>query len=317
MFDFLDPSLTTVAFKEQVLQGFHRVHKNIPCKYFYDRRGVDLFSKICELPEYYLTRVELAIMTDRMGDICAKLGSGVLLVEYGSGNSSRTWLLLGHLKQPAGYVPVDVSQASLARTVTALQKAHPELPIHSMHMDFTSDFQIPPALTAAARSVIYFPGSAIGNFEPRDARRLLRGIAQQCGVQGGLLIGVDLRKPVPRLEAAYNDTKGLTREFNLNLLVRINRELGGNFDLEQFKHMAFFNPIESRIEMHLVSRMEQAITLDGVEIRFQKEERILTEYAYKYSLEDFELLADSAGLKVDTVWIDPAELFSVQYLTVK
>jgi dimethylhistidine N-methyltransferase len=247
-------------------------------------------------------------------DMAKALGPRCLLIEYGSGSSLKTPLLLQCLEDPAAYVPVDISREHLLSSAAALAERFTDLEICPVWADFTQDFVVPSAGRPCARRAVWFPGSTIGNFGPEHASRLLGRIARLVGPGGGLLIGVDLRKDASIIEPAYNDAAGVTAAFNLNLLSRINRELGADFNLARFEHRAFFNDAQSRIEMHLISRTRQAVHLAGVAIPFAKGESICTEFSYKYSPEAFRDLAQSAGLEVRHVWTDPDNLFSVQYL---
>ncbi len=303
------------TFRDEVLQGLQKSPKELPSKYFYDDVGSHLFEQICELEEYYLTRTELSILQTRLGEMAELLGPRCLLIEYGSGNSQKTRMVLDALHAPAGYVPIDISKDALRRSVAALAQVYPSLDVMPVCADYTSDFAIPTPTRLVARRVAYFPGSTIGNFDPGPARRFLKQIARVCQ-DGGLLIGVDLKKDFNLLHAAYNDHQGVTARFNLNLLVRINEELGADFQLDQFAHYAFYNPIEGRIEMHLASLKNQIVHIGTVEIPFKRGESIWTESSYKYTLEEFAHLAATAGFSVKQVWTDPQELFSVQYLTV-
>jgi dimethylhistidine N-methyltransferase len=300
-------------FRADVLAGLRRRPRELPCKYFYDARGSELFDRICELPEYYLTRTELAIMRRHAGEMADALGPGCLLVEYGSGSGLKTPLLLERLRGPAGYVPVDISRGHLLHSAAALAGRFPNLAVRPAWADFTRPFALPELPRPPARRAVYFPGSTVGNFGPDDAVSLLKGIAELVGPGGGLLIGVDLRKPAAAVEPAYNDAAGVTAAFNLNLLARINRELGADFDLDGFAHRAFFDDAESRIEMHLVSRRRQSVRVGPAAFAFAAGESIRTEFSYKYSREAFRDLARAAGLEVRRVWTDEGELFSVQY----
>jgi dimethylhistidine N-methyltransferase len=290
--------------------------KRIPCKYFYDARGSALFDRICELPEYYLTRTELSIMRRHASSMAEALGPHCLLVEYGSGSSVKTPILIEALRHPAGYVPVDISREHLLSSANRLARRFPNLEINPVGADFTEPFELPDANPATQRVAVYFPGSTIGNFEPEEAVELMKEIAQLVGPGGALLIGVDVRKPAEIVEPAYNDRAGVTTEFNLNLLARINRELEGDFELGSFAHGAFFDPLHSRIEMHLISKKRQAVRIGQATFAFNEGESIRTEYSHKYSLEHFAHLAKQAGLEVQNVWMDDQRLFSVQYLTV-
>ncbi len=308
------PDLAT--FRAEVLMGLQSFEKTLPCKYFYDQRGSQLFDRICDLPEYYPTRTEAGIMRDHVGEMAALFGPDCLLIEYGSGSSTKTRILLDHLPHLAGYVPMDISREHLHRTAVGLADAYPHLDILPLCADYTAEFDLPAAGRPVRSRAVYFPGSTIGNFHRDQAETFLSRIAQVCRSGGGLLIGVDLKKPAHILEPAYDDAQGVTAAFNLNLLRRINDELGADFDLEQFSHRAFYNALAGRIEMHLMSRCPQTVHLGGTTIAFEEEETILTECSYKYSLPEFAALASAAGFAVRKIWTDPEQRFSVQYLTV-
>jgi len=303
-------------FRDDVLAELSRPRKELSCKYLYDDRGSQLFDRICGLPEYYLTRTELAILWHHAWDMAVELGPQCLVIEYGSGSSLKTPLLLEQLSNPAAYVPVDISREHLLASAEAIARRFPRLEVIPVWADFTDDFQLPRTRHVSRRRAVYFPGSTIGNFGPTEAIRLMTGIGRLCGPGGGFLVGVDLRKPAAVLEPAYNDAAGVTAEFNLNLLARINRELGADFELDGFEHRAVFNTQHSRIEMHLVSRRRQVVRIDDTTIRFAAGETICTEHSYKYTPEAFRDLARGAGLDVRRVWSDEAGLFSVQYLEV-
>jgi L-histidine Nalpha-methyltransferase len=304
------------CFQRDVCEGLARVQKTLPCKYLYDARGSALFDRICELDEYYPTRTELGILRRHADAMAAALGPRCLLIEYGSGSSVKTDLLRERLESPAAYVPVDISREHLLRAAAALAARHRRLRVLPVCADFIRPFAVP-RVARAARRVAYFPGSTIGNFGPAEARKFLTQVAEQCGPGGALLIGVDLRKSRAILEPAYDDALGVTAEFNRNLLHRINRELGADFDVSAFDHRAFWNRNEGRIEMHLVSRRDQVVALAGRRFTFARGETIHTESSYKYELEDFGALARSAGFEVDRVWTDAGRFFSVQLLRVR
>lgn len=310
----LDHAPDTQSFLDEALDGLTQTPKTLPCKFFYDARGSALFDQICELDEYYPTRTEMGIMRAYAPAMSALLGTNCRLVEYGSGSSLKTRVLLDNARRLAAYVPVDISREHLHRTASALEQAYPDIPILPVCADYTQPFDLP--RSRAARTVVYFPGSTIGNFAPPQAREFLARVAQVCGPGGGLLIGVDLKKSPALLEPAYNDQDGVTAAFNLNLLARMNREIGADFDLAQFAHHAFYNARLGRIEMHLVSLRAQTVLVGGKCIAFGAGERIHTENSYKYALDEFASLAASAGFQVRQVWTDAAPLFSVQYLTV-
>jgi dimethylhistidine N-methyltransferase len=312
----LTRSSPLTRFRADLLAGLSAPAKTLPCKYLYDDRGSRLFDRICELPEYYPTRTELGILRRHVGDMAAALGDGCLVIEYGSGSGLKTPLLLERLRHPAGYVPVDISRDHLFASAAALARRFPQLEVSPVWADFTKDFEVPATRRVPRRKAVFFPGSTIGNFGPTCAIELMAGVARRCGSGGAFLVGVDLRKSKAILEPAYDDAAGVTAEFNKNLLVRINGELGADFDLDQFDHRAVFDEKHSRMEMYLVSRRRQAVHLDGQTIRFAAGETICTEYSYKYTLDAFGDLARAAGLSVRQVWTDKAGWFSVQYLEV-
>ena len=312
LYDF-EPQTDT--FLEDVLQGLQKTSKELPSKYFYDNVGSQLFEQICALSEYYPTRTELGIMQEHMDEIVELLGKNCLLIEYGSGSSTKTRKLLDALQQPAGYVPIDISKEHLLNAAISLAMAYPDLEVLPVCTDYTSTFEIPAPPVPDLHKVGYYPGSTIGNFDPEPARRFLQQIARACE-GGGLLIGVDLKKDFNILHQAYNDQQGVTAQFNLNLLERINKELGANFQIDCFQHYAFYNPWHSRIEMHLESLKQQDVQIGDVDIAFKSGESIWTESSYKYTPEEFSQLAARAGFTVERVWIDAEELFSIQYLAV-
>jgi len=304
-----------VDMREEILSGLRTAQKTLPCKYFYDTRGSKLFDAICELPEYYLTRTELGIMETHAANMAAALGADVLLVEPGSGSSLKTRPLLDHLSRPVAYVPVDISRAHLLDAANRLNRLYPDLEVLPVCADFNQSFEIPTPRRRASRTIMYFPGSTIGNFEPKSAIQLLKRLRRLSGSEGGLLIGVDLRKDKTVLENAYNDSEGVTAAFNLNLLQRINRDLEGDFDLARFRHHASYNADEGRIEMHLVSLDNQTMHIGEECVRLRENEHILTEYSYKHTLTGFAVLASKAGLAVQQVWSDDRRWFSVLYLS--
>ena len=296
------------------LRGLALKPKRLPSWLFYDERGSALFEEICEQPEYYLTRCEIALMSEHAADIADSLGSDVRLVEYGSGSGRKTRMLLRHLREPVSYVPVEISPEPLQHSVQRLAQEFPQLPLQPLCADFSKPLRLPIPPRAPRRTVLYFPGSTIGNFEAHDAVALLRKMRGEMGDAGGLLVGVDLKKDPALIEAAYNDAAGVTAEFTLNMLLRLNREIGSDFDLAAFAHRARYNPMAGRIETQLVSRREQQVAIGRDKVRFGADEAIQVEYSCKYSLEDFAALADKAGLAVQRVWTDSRRMFSVQYL---
>jgi dimethylhistidine N-methyltransferase len=310
------PSAATAEFLRDVLDGLSRTPKQLPCKYFYDARGSELFDRICELEEYYPTRCETEVLRDYAGEMADLFGPHCVLIEYGSGSSRKTRLLLDRLHEPAAYVPVDISAEHLLISARGLAHRYPGLTIRPVAADFTRPFALPP-LPAADRRVVFFSGSTVGNFQPAEAVTLLAHIARLVGPGGGLLIGVDLRKGRKTLEAAYNDAEGVTAAFNLNLLVRVRRELQADVDPDRFRHRAVYDDAVGRIEMHLVSPARQTVRVGDRTFHFTEGETICTEYSYKYTLEDFRALAARAGFGVDRVWTDSEGLYSVQYLSVR
>lgn len=301
-------------FVAEVLSGLRKRQKEIPAKYFYDEQGSVLFQEICRLDEYYIPRTEMAIMNSHINEIAGLLGAGLLLIEYGCGDCRKTRILLNHLYQPAAFVPIDISKEQLANVTTELATDYPGLELLPLCADYTNDFPLPVTAKPAERTAVYFPGSTIGNFSPDNAKDFLRHINKICGAGGALLIGIDLKKDTDVLNRAYNDNKGITAAFNLNLLERINRELGADFQIGYFKHHAFYNNEKGRVEMHLVSLKNQMVHLNGTPFSFAKGESIWTESSYKYDIDEFEKIASAAGFRIDRVWTDDRKWFSVQYL---
>jgi len=310
--EFFDDHPAVADVRAEVLEGLGRAQKTLPPKLFYDARGSQLFDAITELPEYYPTRTEIGILRESGAEMADLLGRGQVLIELGSGSSLKIQTLLAAL-QPRLYMPVDISREHLLASAQTLCKRFPALAVHAVCADYSAPFRLPLGPDAGPLAA-FFPGSSIGNFEPEEALALLRRVAERLGPGGRLLIGVDLRKSSERLEAAYNDAQGVTAAFNLNLLHRLNRELGANFVLDDFSHRAFFNAERSRIEMHLVSRRDQEVRVAGERFRFRAGETIHTENSCKYGIEDFQALAARAGFVPERVWTDAEDLFSVHAL---
>lgn len=302
------------SFLQDVQAGLSQKQKTLHCKYFYDERGSQLFDQICELDEYYPTRTELGIMTDQASSIAEHVGAKTVLVEYGSGSSTKTRLLLDHLEELKAYLPVDISGEHLHQTAENLREDYGDIEIHPIVADFTVPFDLPEPHDSG-RTTVYFPGSTIGNLRSDDAITLLSSIADQCGTDGGLLIGFDLAKDENVLQAAYDDASGVTAEFNLNLLHRINKELDADFDVDQFGHLVLFNREESRIEIYIESLETQTVNVGGEQFHFEQGERIFTEYSHKYRVEQFVAMAESAGLKMEKLWTDSNEYFAVMHLS--
>jgi dimethylhistidine N-methyltransferase len=306
------PPELSPGFREDVLEGLARPHKALPPKYFYDAAGSRLFERICRLREYYPTRVELAITQRNLADIARFVGKGCALLEYGSGESLKTRLLIRALR-PAAYIPVDISVDALDAAVIRLRREFAWLTVNPVLGDFSRPIDLP-AFPGRARRVVYFPGSTIGNLTPDEAHAFLKMSRAQVGPKGAMVVGVDLKKDANLLHAAYNDAEGVTAAFNLNLLARINRELGGDFDLGRFAHYAFYNPLASRIEMHLVARQAQVVNIGEYRFSFERGESIHTENSYKYTAAEFAALAQRAGFRAVKLWQDARALFSVHGL---
>jgi dimethylhistidine N-methyltransferase len=287
--------------------------RRISPKWFYDERGSRLFDAICELPEYYPTRTELAILTGHAREIAAQMGPRAEIVEFGAGSLRKIRLLLDAMDRPARYLPIDISGEHLARSAAELQRDYAGLDVQPVVADYTQRLLLPAPVQGAGTRVGFFPGSTIGNFTPEEALHFFV-VAGQVLRGGALLVGADLVKDPDVLHAAYNDSQGVTAQFNLNLLARANRELGTDFDLSRFWHSSFYNAPLSRIEMHLVSRERQAVRLAGQEFGFDEGEAIHTENSYKFTIEGLHALAVRAGFRPGPVWTDPARLFSVHWL---
>jgi len=298
-------------FYSDVIEGLTGKQKQLNSKYLYDERGSDLFEQICNLDEYYPTDCEVSIMQNDTNEITYCMGDHVQLIELGSGSSMKTRLLLEHCKDLAMYVPVDISGSFLEETAKMLCADYPDLNIRPVAADYTSPFDIPESDSIRKR-VVYFPGSTIGNFTRNHAASFLETVGRNLSAGDGLLIGVDLKKEIGVLEAAYNDRKGITAEFNKNILARINRDLGADFDLDKFQHRAFYNSKEGRIEMHLESLSDQIVQINGQSFSFDKGETIHTENSHKYTVEEFEEIAGEHFKRLKT-WTDSMDYFSVHY----
>lgn len=302
------------AYREAVIAGLSAVPKRIPCKFLYDETGARLFERICQLPEYYPTRVELAILRRHAADMAALLPPRPVIVELGSGEGRKVAPLLDAVGRAAAYVPVDIDDAGLENVRRRLSLRYPQLPVFPVHADFSYAFDLPQAVPAAGR-VGFFPGSTIGNFDPADASALLERFAATLGHPCSVLLGYDLRKDVRVLHAAYNDSRGLTAAFNLNLLARANRTLGANFVLPQFVHRAFYQRVFDRIEMHLISTCRQRVTVGGQVVTFAAGESIHTENSYKHDPASIDALASRAGLQTRATWTDLRRQFAIALLT--
>ena len=301
------------AFCDDVLAGLAAEPKQLPPKYFYDQTGSELFQRITTLPEYYLTRTETGILEARASDIAALIPDDAVVIEFGAGSLAKTRILLRAAPHVSAYVPVDISGAFLAAEAARLRHEMPDLRVLPVEADFTQPFRLPAELGARPR-IGFFPGSTIGNFEPHEANTLLRHTATLLGSGALFIIGVDLVKDPDVLAAAYNDGAGVTAAFNLNLLVRINRELGGEFDLAAFRHRACYNREQHRIEMHLVSLARQKVRACGKSFDFRRGETIHTENSYKYTVEAFRSHARGAGWTSAATFVDGRNYFSVHAL---
>jgi dimethylhistidine N-methyltransferase len=301
-------------FLNDVISGLGQPDKQLQCKYFYDQRGSKLFDQICELDEYYLTRTEQQIISLHALEMAEQLGREVMLIEFGSGSSHKTRTLLDALAAPVAYVPIDISEDHLVRTAAELRIRYPHIEILPLVSDFTKPFQLPRATRPFSHAAVFFPGSTIGNFRPDAAVCLMKQIANILGPQGGMLIGIDLQKEIATIEAAYNDAQGVTDQFNLNVLHRVNRELGANFNVDQFSHKAVYNDVEHRVEIFVVSQCEQRVTIGDHEFLFRPQEHVLTEYSHKYTIAGFVDLASQANFALHKHWTDEREFFAVLHL---
>jgi len=301
-------------FATEVLSGLSRRPRSIPCRFLYDARGSELFEQITELEEYYPTRTEIGLLNRHAGDIAALTGPGAAIIEFGSGSSRKTEILIAALPDLAAYVAIDISPAALAEAADRLRARFPDLNV----MTVTGDFNVPidlPNSISSARKLGFFPGSTIGNLDKDEAVAFLQNAAQLLGRDSALLMGVDLKKSEAILVPAYNDHEGVTAAFNLNLLTRINRELDGSFDLDKFAHEAVYNPDAGRMEIYITSREDQDVTVLGKSFAFTRGERIHTENSHKYAVSEITSMAEAAGWTHARAWVDEDELFSLNLLT--
>lgn len=312
----LDLEPATSDFLEEALAGLASLPPTLPSKFFYDEHGSDLFQEISELPEYYITRTETEILRVHAAEMAESVGENAELVGFGTGAGIKTRILLEHLENPIAYVPVDISKQRLIESAEALSNAMPQLEILPVCADYMQSLRLPTPTRQPDHIAVYFPGSTIGNLEPELARNFLERVCRLCGQSGGLVIGVDLQKSPAIIEPAYNDSAGVTAAFNLNLLVRANRELAADFDISCWQHRAIYNQRLGRIEMHLISEVGQRVHLGGREFRFRRGDFIITEYSYKHTPHGFATLARSAGFKHARSWTDARQLFAVFHFTV-
>lgn len=302
-------------FRAEVIQGLSKSQKSISPKFLYDKKGAELFDAICKLDEYYIARTETAILLIYAQEIAKIIGDRVL-VEFGSGSSQKVRILLDSTPKIKTYIALDISHQHLQESCTNLVKSYPQLEAIAICADYTQPLQLPDIPSLHNKHLVgFFPGSSIGNLEPKASLKFLKNAANLLQRNGSLIVGVDLKKSKDILEPAYDDSEGVSAAFALNLLTRINRELGANFDPENFAYQAVYNPI-GRIEMSLVSLTEQVVHIDDTKIQFKKGEKLCTEHSYKYTINEFQALAARAGFKPECVWTDPEELFSLHYLKV-
>lgn len=309
-------SAEAATFFNQTVAGLSQRPRTLPCKFFYDEHGARLFQKICDLPEYYITRTELQILRLKGEEIAATLGDHIELIGLGTGAGTKTRILLEELVDPVVYMPIDISREQLENSSARFRTVFPNLTILPICADYLEPFELPLPRPPSSRSVVYFPGSTIGNFEPRAAVEFLTRISDMVRPDGCLLIGVDLQKDPTIIERAYNDEAGVTAKFNLNLLVRANREVGADFILANWRHQAVYNQTVGRIEMYLISRVRQSVRIGDHTFHFGEGERILTEYSYKHTPDGFAALARTAGFRFQRIWTDTAQLFGLFYFTV-
>ncbi|QGJ69792.1 Histidine-specific methyltransferase EgtD [Planctomycetales bacterium 10988] len=315
--DLLAPASSANSFLMDVLTGMSQPQKQIPCKYLYDQRGSQLFDQICELDEYYLTRTEVSIMKKKAGEMATACGPGCMLVEFGSGSSVKTRYLLDELESPAAYVPIDISRDHLIDSACSIAESYPGLEVLPVCADFTQPIHLPDSMIEPQRRVAYFPGSTLGNFDPAFQKQFFQQTREMVGPSGGLLIGADLKKDRATLEAAYDDREGVTREFNYNLLRRINRELEADFDPQKFRYQATYQEEPGRVEMVLISREKQQVRIAEEFFDLEKGEAILTEHSYKFDRQSMQELGHQTGWELKAMWTDPQDLFGIYYLEAK
>ncbi|MCT7976101.1 L-histidine N(alpha)-methyltransferase [Laspinema olomoucense] len=309
-FSFYDLQPKISNFPDEVLAGLSKQQKQIPPKFFYDEYGSKIFDQICELEEYYPTRTEFGILQQHSSDIADQIGENSLIIEYGSGSSQKICFLLDSLIKPWAYMPIDISREHMLSASKTIADKYPNLKVLGVYADYTTEMLLPEyAISSVQKKVIFFPGTTIGNLEPEEAIQLLKRSAMIVGSCGGMLIGFDMKKDPQILHASYNDSKGVTAAFNINLLTRINRELEASFDTNTFTHYAFFNPQKSRIEMHLISLVEQTVVISDRLFNFLEGESIHTENSYKFSVQEIENMSERTGFKLIRFWTDPKKHF--------
>lgn len=310
---FYDLKPVDVSHKREILAGLRAKQKKISAKFFYDQTGSELFEKITEQPEYYLTRSEISLLQNHRQSIAQQAGENCVLIEYGSGASKKIRLLLDAIK-PKAYVPMDISRDFLLASARQLLELFPWLEVHATCLDYMREAQLPKGIAKRANKVAFFPGSSFGNFSPEQGLDFLRSVRRTVAEKGALLIGLDLVKDEGRLNAAYNDKNGITAEFNLNMLQHLNNMGQGTFNRNNFQHHAFFNAAESRMEMQLISQIDQVLSLYGERFSFKKKEVITTEYSYKFDINDFKILAGKAGFECTNSWVDESHRYGLFWL---
>ncbi len=307
---------TEQSLLDEIILGLNSPIKYLPSKLFYDERGSQLFDKICELDEYYITRTELSIIEDNIDEITELIDENTLFIEFGSGSSTKTSIILENIKSVAGYIPIDISEEHLHNSVDKLRSDFPDLNIHPIAADFTKPIDFPDIIDKVNRRILFFPGSSIGNFTYEESVKFMQIASVNCGKEGGFLIGIDMFKDKEIIEPAYNDSKGITAEFNLNILTRINNEFDADFELDNYYHHAVFNEEKLRIEMYLVSNTDHSVKLNGLTLNFKENEKILTEYSHKYTFSKFQSIVEDY-FEIDKIWTDDKKFFSLFYLRKK
>lgn len=307
---------TEKSLLDEIIHGLNYPQKYLPSKLFYDEKGSKLFDKICELDEYYITRTELSIIEENIDEIAELIDANTIFIEFGSGSSIKTSIILENIDKAAGYIPIDISEEHLINSVEKLRSEFPDLDIYPIAADFTNPIDFPDLIDNAKRRVLFFPGSSIGNFTFEESKKFMQIAALNCGSEGGFLIGIDMFKDREIIEPAYNDSKGITAEFNLNILAHINNKFDADFDLENFYHHALFNEDKMRIEMYLVSIIDQSVKLNGSIVNFRKNEKILTEYSHKYTFDKFKSMVEDY-FEIEKIWTDDKKFFSLFYLRKK
>lgn len=303
-------------FRSEVIEALRQTPKRLPCKYLYDHRGSVLFDKICTLDDYYPTRTEMGLLRDIMPEVNQAIGDARTIIEFGSGGNIKIRILLDGLDDVHTYVPIDISREHLALSSEDLQSDHEDLNVISVCADYTKPFPLPDEIESIPERLVFFPGSTIGNFERGDVTALIQSMKQAAGPHGKLLLGADLIKDLDVLKKAYNDSEGVTADFNMNLLVRINNELGGDFDLDRFHHEGRFNPEAQRMEMHLVSEADQTASINGETFEFKEGETIFTESSHKYTTDGLAEMFEDHGFKREKVWMDDKQWYSIHLFSV-